>query len=133
MPWIGKPYRPSAEVEKQRLAISAPQMDRRSQARKRGRSARRTGTKPGALLKHHIPVKTDRWDVKGAGFIEVDLVSHSNSAKREFAHPLNVTDIHTVWTESAALLEKSKLAVQVALEEIRAGLPFNRGLVQVHP
>jgi hypothetical protein len=26
-------------------------------------------TKPEALLKHHIPVKTDRWDVKGAGFV----------------------------------------------------------------
>jgi len=34
MPWIRKRYRPSAEVEKQRLAMSARQMDRRLQARK---------------------------------------------------------------------------------------------------
>jgi hypothetical protein len=57
-------------------------------------------TKPGYLLKHHIPVKTDRWDVQSPGFTEVDLVSHSgNSASGEFAHTLNVTDIHTTWTE----------------------------------
>jgi transposase InsO family protein len=126
MPWIRKRYRPSAEVEKQLLAMSARQMDRRLQARKREQKRKTYGrTKPGELLKHHIPVKTDSWDVKGAGFVEVDLVSHSgNSASGEFAHSLNVTDIHTGWTESAALLGKSEVAVQAGLEEIRGGLPF---------
>src|SRR2546429_1042381 len=48
-------------------------------------------TKPGYLLKHHIPVKTDRWDVQTPGFTEADLVSHSgHSASGEFAHTLNV-------------------------------------------
>ena len=76
-------------------------------------------------MKHHIPIKTDSWDGKGAGFVEVDLVSHSgNSAHGELAHSLNVTDIHTGWRESAALLGKSEVAVQAALEEIGAGLPF---------
>src|SRR5207302_2099914 len=37
-------------------------------------------TKPGYLLKHHIPVKTDSWDVKSAGFTEVDWVSHSGNS-----------------------------------------------------
>ena len=83
------------------------------------------GPSPGALLKHHIPVKTDSWDVKGPGFAEVDLVSHSgNSGEGEFAHSLNLTDIDTGWTESVALLGKSEVAVQQALHEIRAGLPF---------
>ena len=53
------------------------------------------------------------------------MVSHSgNSAEGEFAHRLNLTDIHTGWTESAALLGKSEVAVQQALHEIRAELPF---------
>jgi len=113
-------------VEKQLLAMSARQLDRRWQARKREQKRKTYGrTKPGGLLKHHIPVKTDSWDVKGAGFVEVDLVSHSgNSANGEFAHSLNVTDIHTGWTESAGLLGKSEVAVLAALEEICAGLPF---------
>lgn len=53
------------------------------------------------------------------------LVSHSgNSGAGEFAHSLNLTDIARGWTESAALLGKSEVAVQQALDEIRAGLPF---------
>ena len=79
----------------------------------------------GTLLKHHIPIKTDSWDVKAPGFAEVHLVSHSgNSGEGEFAHTLNLTDIHSGWTESRALLGKSEIAVQRALDEIRAALPF---------
>ena len=53
-------------------------------------------TKPGALLKHQIPVKTDHWAVIQPGFTEVDLVSHSGtSADGEFIYSLNLTDLHT--------------------------------------
>ena len=126
IPWVRKRYRPSAEVEKQLLAMSARQMDRRLAGRKREQKRKSYGrTKPGALLKHHIPVKTDSWDVQGPGFAEIDLVSHSgNSAEGEFAHSLNLTDIDTGWTESVALQGKSEVAVQQALDEIRAQLPF---------
>ena len=59
------------------------------------------------------------------GFTEVDLVSHSgNSASGEFAHTLNVTDIHTTWTESRAVLGRGEEAVQRALNEIAGVLPF---------
>jgi hypothetical protein len=76
-------------------------------------------------LKHHIPVKTDSWDVATPGFAEIDLVSHSgNSGEGEFAHTLNLTDIHTGWTESRALLGKGQAGVQQALEEIQGSLPF---------
>ena len=126
MPWIRKRYRVRPEIEKQLLQISARQMDRRLKAQKRQRRRRIYGrTKPGYLLKHHIPVKTDSWDVKIPGFTEVDLVSHSgNSGAGEFAHSLNVTDIHTAWTESRALLGRSQGAVQRALNEIEGVLPF---------
>jgi len=126
MPWIRKRYRVRPEIEKQLLQISARQIDRRLKAQKRQRRRRIYGrTKPGYLLKHHIPVKTDSWDVKIPGFTEVDLVSHSgNSGAGEFAHSLNVTDIHTAWTESRALLGRSEGAVQRALNEIEGLLPF---------
>ena len=126
MPWIRKRFRLQPGVEKQLLKISARQIDRRLKAVKTQRRRRIYGrTKPGYLLKHHIAVKTDRWDVQRPGFTEVDLVSHSgNSASGEFAHTLNVTDIHTTWTESGAVLGRGEEAVQRALNEIAEGLPF---------
>jgi transposase InsO family protein len=126
LPWIRQRFRLRREVEKQLLEISPRQIDRRLQAQKTQKRRRLYGrTKPGYLLKHHIPVKTDRWDVQAPGFTEVDLVSHSgNSASGEFAHSLNVTDIHTTWTESRAVLGRGEEAVQRALNEIAGVLPF---------
>ena len=94
MPWVRKRFRLRAEITQQLLKISPRQMDRRLQAQKTQRCRRLYGrTKPGYLLKHHIPVKTDRWDVQTPGFTEADLVSHSgHSASGEFAHTLNVTE-----------------------------------------
>jgi transposase InsO family protein len=126
LPWIRKRFRVRPEIAKQLLQISPRQMDRRLRAQKTQRRRRIYGrTKPGYLLKHHIPVKTDRWDVQTPGFTEVDLVSHSgNSASGDFAHTLNVTDIHTTWTESRAVLGRGEEAVQRALNEIATTLPF---------
>jgi hypothetical protein len=126
MPWIRKRYRMSPAMEKQLLGISARQIDRRLRTRKSERKRRIYGrTKPGSLLKHPIPVKTDSWDVTSPGFSEIDLVAHcGNCGEGEFAHILNLTDIHSGWTESCALLGKSQVAVQQALDEIEGVLPF---------
>jgi hypothetical protein len=101
-------------------------MDRRLRANKMQQKRRIYGrTRPGLLRKHQIPVKTDSWDVSTPGFTEVDLVSHSgNSADGEFAHTLNVTDIHTSWTESRAVLGKGQTGVKEALNEVESTLPF---------
>ena len=126
MPWMRQRFCLRPEIERQLLQISARQMDRRLKPQKTQRRRSIYGrTKPGYLLKHHIPVKTDRWDVHCPGFTEVDLVSHSgNAASGEFAHTLNVTDIHTTWTESRAVLGRGEEAVQRALNEIAEALPF---------
>jgi hypothetical protein len=126
MPWIRKRYRMTPQREKQLLGISARQIDRRLKANKSERKRRIYGrTKPGARLKHPIPVKTDRWDVSDPGFSEIDLVAHGgNSGDGEFAHTLNLTDIHSGWTESRALLGKSQVAVQEGLDAIEKVLPF---------
>ena len=82
-------------------------------------------TKPGTLLKHHIPIKTDHWDVTEPGFTEVDLVSHSGErADGDFLHSLDMTDIHTTWVETGAVMGKSQVRVQEALEQLRQQLPF---------
>jgi hypothetical protein len=45
-------------------------------------------------------------------------------------HSLNLTDIHTTWVETAAVLGKSQIAGQRALEELREALPFP--LIECH-
>jgi hypothetical protein len=76
------------------------------------------------LLKHHIPIKTDSWNVKISGFTETDLVSHSgNSAAGEFIHSLNVTDIHSTWVEPEPSWAKIQIAAQ-CYERHPRDLPF---------
>jgi hypothetical protein len=113
-------------VETRLRQISPRQMDRLLRADKRQVRRRLYGrTKPGTLLKHHVPLRTDRWDVTTPGFTEVDLVAHSGDrAEGEFAHTVNQTDIVTTWVESRAVLGKSQIHVQQALEAMRHGLPF---------
>jgi hypothetical protein len=126
LPWIRKRYRLTPAQEEQLLRISARQIDRRRQGKKKVWRRRIYGrTKPGSLLKHHIPLKTDNWDVHTPGFAEIDLVSHAgNSGAGEFAQSLNLTDIHTGWTETRALLGRGHEAVQRALDEMAQVLPF---------
>jgi transposase InsO family protein len=126
LPWAIKRMALTAQVQKQLLMISPPTIDRRLKG-KRGQLKKRLygRTKPGTLLKHHIPIKTDSWDVKSPGFTEIDLVSHSgNSASGEFLHSLNVTDIHSTWVESRAVMGKSQIAVLNAMRDIERALPF---------
>jgi hypothetical protein len=126
LPWAIKRMALTAPVQKQLLKISPSTIDRRLKG-KRGQLKKHLygRTKPGTLLKHHIPIKTDNWDVKTPGFTEIDLVSHSgNSASGEFLHSLNVTDIHTTWVESRAVMGKSQIGVLGAMQDIERALPF---------
>jgi len=126
LPWAIKRMGLTAQVQKQLLMISPATIDRRLKG-KRGQLKKRLygRTKPGTLLKHHIPIKTDSWDVKSPGFTEIDLVSHSgNSASGEFLHSLNVTDIHSTWVESRAVMGKSQIGVLNAMQDIERALPF---------
>jgi len=126
LPWAIKRLAISAQAQKQLLSISPATIDRRLKGKKRQLKKRLYGrTKPGTLLKHHIPIKTDSWDVKTPGFTEIDLVSHSgNSASGEFLHSLNVTDIHSTWVESRAVMGKSQIGVLKAMQDIEQALPF---------
>ena len=74
MPWVRKHFQLRAEVEWQRLSISAPQIDRRLRAYKVGCKRRGYGgTRPGRLLKHYVPLKVDRWDARVPGFLGTAL------------------------------------------------------------
>lgn len=126
LPWARRRLRLPRAIERQLLAISARQIDRRLGPHRRQLAKRLYGrTKPGTLLKHHIPIKTDTWAVTTPGFTEIDLVSHAgDSGEGDFLHSLNVTDIHTTWVETRAIQGKSQAAVRAALDDLRRALPF---------
>ncbi len=126
MPWIKRKFRIKPTVEKQLISISARQIDRRLRDKKSQIKKRIYGrTKPGTLLKHRIPIRTDNWDIKAPGWTEVDTVSHSgNSADGLFAYTVNQTDIFTTWVESRAVLGKGEEGVVNALDEMAEALPF---------
>jgi len=131
LPWVRQRWPMSATVERHLRAISPRQIDRRLQARKHRLKRRLYGTtRPGTLLKHLVPVKTDHWDVSQPGYLEIDLVSHSGaSAAGDFLHTLDAVDIHTGWVERQAVMGKGQHGILQALMTIAQHLPFAlRGL-----
>lgn len=131
LPWARQRFRLTRDTERQLRTISCRQIDRRLAPYRKKHHRRLYGrTKPGALLKHHIPLQLGRWSTTAPGFTEVDLVSHSGStASGQFLHSLNLTDIHTTWVETRAVMGKAQHRICSALDEMRTALPFRlRGI-----
>lgn len=126
LPWAKRRFSIPPLVERQIRTISPRTLDRRLQAKKTRLRRRLYGrTKPGTLLKHHIPIKTDRWDIATPGFAETDLVAHSgNAADGEFVYSLNLTDIQCAWVETRAVLGRGQVGVLHAVDEMAGDLPF---------
>lgn len=105
--------------------ISAATMDRFRHSLPHPYTRRRGGTKPGTLLKRHIPIRTFAdWDDKRPGFVEVDLVQHDGgNSSGDFACTLNMTDVSTGWTEMRAVRNKAQVHVFAALKYLRTFLP----------
>ncbi len=83
-------------------------------------------TKPGALLREAIPVRTfTPWEDERPGFEEIDLVAHcGQTTQGQYLNTLTVTDLATGWTECLAILHKSQQLVSQAIRELRTRLPF---------
>lgn len=126
MPWIRKYFRITSEVESKLLSISPSTIDRALRDKKRSLKRRLYGrTKPGTLLRHKIPIRTDTWDVKRPGYLEMDLVSHSGeSSQGEFIFSFNLTDIFSTWVATRSVMGKGKAGIVKSLEEIIKTLPF---------
>ena len=126
LPWIKKHYQITGETEEKLMEISASTMDRHLKPLKNKLKRRVYGrTKPGTLLRHKIPVKTDHWDVTQPGYLEADLVSHSGeSGYGEFMHSLNFTDIFSQWVETEAVMGKGQAGILKAFDKISQRFPF---------
>jgi len=128
LPWIRKKHILSKDTECEILSISARQIDRRLKGKKSALKKHLYGrTRPGSILKHQIPIKTDNWDVKVPGYSEIDTVSHCGSnGEGHFAYTVNETDILTQWTEPRAVLGKAEKSVVDALDGAASSLPYER-------
>jgi hypothetical protein len=115
-------------VRKQLLSISPATVDRLlAKTKRETRLKGRTTTRPGTLLKHHIPVRTFAdWNDVQPGFCEADLVAHDGgSAFGDYCHSVNLTDVATGWTETIAAQNKAQMHVFEGLKQIRSQMPFS--------
>src|SRR3989304_4644878 len=79
-----------------------------------------------------VPIRRIPWDEPRPGHFEVDLVHHCGlSASGQYVHTLQMVDVATGWSERAATLGRSYLAVQDAFRPILARLPFK--VLEIHP
>ncbi len=108
------------------LKISAATIDRllkphRTKYNKKGLAT----TKPGSILKKHIPIKTNQWDESIPGFIEADTVAHCDSSVAGmFVYTVNCVDIATSWTEQRAVWGKGEKGVLDAIKSMENNFPF---------
>lgn len=114
------------ETTQQLLRLSAATIDRLLQHTRliQGRRGRAT-TKPGTLLKSHIPVKLDQWNETKPGFLEADTVAHcGDSGLGTFVFTIDTVDIATGWTEQRAVWGKGETGVLAQIQDIEQSLPF---------
>ena len=82
-------------------------------------------TKPGAIIKKRIPIKTNQWDERVPGFLEADTVAHcGNTTAGMYVLTVNCVDIATGWIEQRAVWGKGETGVKRAMQSIEGALPF---------
>ena len=114
-----------SEVYQGLLSMSAATIDRLLAPLRVNYKRSLSGTKPGSILKKHIPVKTNQWDEDKPGFLEADTVAHCGSSlSGSFVWSLTMTDICSGWTELRAVWNKGATGVVSQIEDIELCLPF---------
>jgi hypothetical protein len=114
------------EVRTKLLKISPASIDRvLKQVRARYPGKGLCSTRPGGLLKHQIPIRTDNHDVDRPGFLEADSVAHGgNSMAGDFVFSLTFTCLFSQWTENRAIWNKGAAGVLEQVKELEQVLPF---------
>lgn len=116
----------SSHIRRLLTSISAATIDRLlCSERATGTKLGLATTKPGSLLKKHIPISTSQWDQTKPGFLEADTVAHcGTSMAGMFVFTVNTVDIATCWTEQRAVWGKGEQGVLNAVKSIEDALPF---------
>ena len=86
----------------------------------------RSTTKPGTLLRRHIPVLTSQWNESRPGYLEADTVAHcGQSMSGMFAFTIDLVDIATGWTEQRAVWGKGETSIVEQIMDVERSLPFD--------
>lgn len=117
----------SESTKQKLLTVSPATCDRLLKSKRKSyRPVGRCMTKPGTLLKSQIPIRTwSDWSDEEPGYCEMDLVHHcENDTSGEYLHTITITDVVLQWTENEALRNRSEKSVELAVESIRARMPY---------
>jgi hypothetical protein len=115
----------SAEIKQQLLTMSKSTLDRLLESCRIHYPKRLGGTKPGNLLRHQIPIKTNQWNEDRPGYVEADTVAHcGTSLNGSFIWSITLTDIYSGWTENRAIWNKGAHGTCEQLRSIEDKLPF---------
>jgi len=112
-----------ADVRQALLAASRATLDRLLQPA-RVQHRRRATTRPGTLLRHQIPIRTD-WNENAPGFLEVDTVAMcGGNLDDRHGWMFDAVDVHTTWNEMRGLPNRSEAATLLEIRDVEASLPF---------
>jgi len=117
-----------ADVRQALLQASRATLDRLL-APARVQHRRRATTRPGTLLRHQIPLRTE-WVEEEPGFLEVDTVAMCGGVLDDrHGWMFDAVDVHTTWNEMRGLPNRSQAATLQEISDVEASLPFAlRGL-----
>lgn len=105
--------------------VSAATLDRLLAPLKAQCSKGLSGTKPGTLLRHHVPIQGEVWNEQRIGFMEADSVAHcGGSLAGDFIWSLTYTDLASSWTEGRAVWNKGSTGVLEQTCDVEGKLPF---------
>ncbi len=120
-------------VRSRLLDVSAATIDRLLQPQREAAGrARRRRWGAGSAIRQSVPVRIFAdWGDPPPGYFECDMVEHCGGMQEggNFVHTLTLTDIHSGWTECAALTVREQSLVVEGIGAIAQRLPFAlRGL-----
>jgi hypothetical protein len=127
LPFYQQKHGPLPEPVRQKLLRMSPatidRLLKKVRARYPGKGL--CGTRPGSLLKHQIPIRTDNRDIDQPGFLEADTVAHCGSSMAgDFIWSVTFTDLYSQWTENRAIWNKGAKDVLEQVKDLEQRLPF---------
>ena len=113
------------EVREKLLLASGRTLDRLLEPL-RGQGTGRSLTRPGTLLRQHIPIRGSFWEEGKAGWLEVDTVALcGGSMAGQYVWMVDGVDYATTWVELRAMWGRGQAGTLAALQDMEAGLPFS--------
>ena len=92
----------------------------------------RKGPAQANSVAREIHMKRIPWNEEQPGHFEVDAVHHcGQSSVGHYVHTIQMVDVATGWTEQAATLGRSYMAMEDGFRRILARLPFP--VLEIHP